>query len=728
MSQALALDLRYDCIRRIHMKTYFYRKKSAVLISAALSSMVMHSLAYAAEPTPIEMHNLIVTSDPFGDRVVDDLINSVTVITDEELARRQSTTLGETLDGLPGVSNSDFGPGVGRPVVRGLSGSRVQILDNGLRVVDVAGEGADHSVAISTSNASQIEILRGPATLLYGGNASGGVINVISEHFNPNFSDDINVNGQFAYSGNGNQRRGDIGLSLPLSDNFVIRTDYAAQRSDDFDIDGFQGSDQTTGDKGTLENSGIDADSFSLTGLYSRDWGFAALGYSRWKTSYGIPTVITGVGEEEQATIQADYDRLDFRSEIDDPFAGIHTARFKVDYTEFYQAEVASKFDGGVLEESGVEGEFDKDETEVRIELLHNPIGAWEGVVGLQINDADFQTGGPGGEGSFYVRDNETRSYGLFVLENKETSFGHVELAARLDYVDSKPADFAADREIESEPPFVGVVPNQSAKLGDRSFTPFSVSAGAIVDIDDTHHFRVSLSRSERAPSPEQLYSFGEHHASETVEIGDPDLDEEAYTNLEIGLDRHHGPFTYNITAFYNRVSDYIYLETLTIGGAEVLSDEGNNFLTNEQEDAKFYGAEFTSAWQISKGQMPFTLRFSADYVRAKLDNGGDLPRISPARAGLGFDTGHGDMAFSMDYQRVFNQSKTAELESSTDGYDLVSFDANWQPASLKGLGVFVKGRNLLNEDGRRHTSFLKDNSVIVGRSILAGFNFDFNI
>lgn len=713
------------------MEKNFYKKRTVLLISAALSSLAINQTVFAAEPAPKEIDKLIVISDPFGDRVADELINSVTVITDEELARRQSTTLGETLDGIPGVSNSDFGPGVGRPVVRGLTGSRVQILNNGLRVVDVAGEGADHNVAIDTSNASQIEVLRGPAALLYGGNASGGVINVISEHFNPNFSDETNVHGQYSYSGNGNQRLGNIGLLLPLSDNFVIRSDYADQRSDDFDIDGFQGEDQTTGDKGTFKNSGIDTDSFSLTGLYSQDWGFAALGYSRWKTSYGLPTVITGVGEEEQATIKADYDRLDFRSEIDNPFAGIHTARFKVAYTEFYQGEVATEFDDGVLEESGVEGEFDKEETEVRIELLHNPIGSWEGVVGLQVNDTDFQTSAPeaggGHGGSFYVRDNETRSYGVFVLENTETSFGHVELAARVDHVDSEPTELDAERDLDFVAPFAGER-MQAAKLSDRSFTPFSMSAGAIIDINDTHHLRVSLSRSERAPSAEQLYSFGEHHASETVEIGDPDLDKEAYTNLEIGLDRHHGDFSYNVTAFYNQVSDYIYLETLTIGGTEVLSDEGNNFLTNEQEDAKFYGAEFTSAWQISEGKTPFKLRLSADYVRAKLDNGGDLARISPARAGLGFDTGRGDLQFSMDYQRVFNQSRTADLESSTDGYNLVSFNANWQPASLKGLGLFVKGRNLLNEDGRRHTSFLKDNATITGRSILAGVNFDFNI
>lgn len=705
------------------MKHLLYKKRTALLVSATLSALATNQAVYANDTDPIEIGKLVVTSDPFGDRAEDELISAVTVLTGEELDRRQSSTLGETLNGLPGISNSDFGPGVGRPVVRGLSGSRVQILNNGLGVADVSGEGADHNVAIDTSNARQIEVLRGPATLLYGGNASGGVINVISEHFNPNFSDQTNINGQFTYSGNGNQRLGDIGIAIPLSENFVIRSDYAGQRSDDFDIDGFQQVGQTAGNKGTLQNSGVDSDNFSLTGLYTQDWGFAALGYNRWKSSYGIPEVFLGAGEEEQERIVADHDRIDFRSEVYDPFSGIHTARFKLAYTEFYQAEIGSEFDDGVLEESGVEAEFENDETEARLELLHNPIGAWEGVVGLQFKYRDFATdapegGGGHGHGDFYVRENKTRSYGLFVLENRETDFGHLELAARIDHVDSAPITLAADRDIDISP---GNELDQAAHLGDRTFNPFSISAGTIIDIDDEHHVRVALSRSERAPSAEQLYAFGAHAGAGTVEVGDPNLDKETYTNLDIGLDRHHGPFTFNITAFYNQVSDYIYLESA--GEAE-----DGSLVFNRQDNATFYGSEFTSAWRISEGELPLTLRFSADYVRAKLDDGGDLPRISPARVGLGFDSSHGDLQFSMDYQRVFNQSKTAVLESSTDGYNLVSFNANWQPASLKGLGIFVKGRNLLNEDGRRHTSFLKDDTTITGRSILAGVNFDFDI
>ncbi len=711
------------------MENYFYSKKTAALISAGLSSLAINQSAYSAEPTPIEIEKLIVISDPLGDRVEDDLISAITVISGDELDRRQSTTLGETLNGLPGVSNSDFGPGVGRPVVRGLTGSRVQTLNNGLKVSDVSGEGGDHSVAIDTSNARQIEVLRGPATLLYGGNASGGVINVISEHFNPHFNDKTSVNGQFSFSGNGNQRLGNMNVAIPLSKNLVIRSDYAGQRSDDFDIDGFQQVGQTTGDKGTLQNSGVNSDSFALTGLYTQDWGFAALGYSRWRSSYGIPEIFLGVGEEEQERIDADYDRMDFRSEFYDPFSGFHTARFKLAYTKFNQAEIGAEFNDGVVEESGVEAEFDNDETDARLELLHNPVGAWEGVVGLQFTYRDFMTdaaedGGSHGHGDFYVRENKTRSYGLFILENRETHFGHLELAARLDHVNFSPVTLGADRDIDISP---GNELEQSASLNDRTFTPFSVSAGTILDINDDHHVRIALSRSERAPSAEQLYAFGSHAAAGTVEVGDPDLDKETYTNLDIGLDRHHGPFTFNVTAFYNQVSDYIYLETAESGGSPVMIDD-DLLVFNRQDDAKFYGVELSSAWHISKGNLPITLRLSGDYVRAKLDDGSNLPRISPARVGVGFDSSYVGIDFSMDYQHVFNQSKTAELESSTDGYNLVSFNANWQPASLRGLGLFVKGRNLLDEDGRHHTSFLKNDSPITGRALFAGVNFDFNL
>lgn len=709
----------------IHMHVLEKKMKKSIL---AISILACLGTAHAADSDPLAIDKITVMADPFGDRSEDELINAVTVISGDELDNKRATTLGETLDSLPGVSNSDFGPGVGRPVIRGLTGSRVQTLNNGLKISDISGEGADHNIAIDTSSATQIEVLRGPATLLYGGNAAGGVINVISDDFNPEFSNETEVEGALAYGENGNQRLGNIGIAVPLSESFVLRGNYSSQESDDLDIDGFQEKGQTAGKKGTLQNSDVDNESFSLSGVYSQDWGFIGLGYSRWESEYGIPGVFLGAGEEEVESIDAESDRFDFRSEVYDPMSGIHTARLKLSYTEFEQAENATHFDDGVFEESDTHVEFNNDEIDTRLELLHNPIGAWEGVIGLQFNDRDLSTesgdgGGHGhGHGGFYVRDNETRSFGLFALENREVSFGRIEIAARVDHVDSKPSTLGAARDVDIT---AGDEREQDAALSDRSFTPFSLSAGTIVPLNDAYHMRFSLSRSERAPSPEQLYAFGEHHAAGTVEFGDPNLDKETYTNLDIGLDKHLGAFTFNVTAFYNQVSDYIYLKNEENGGVAYRDDEDNLVVNNKQEDAKFYGAELTSAWQVTDASR---IRFSGDYVRAKLDNGGNLPRISPARLGVGFDTSFKELQFSMDYRHVFEQNDNTELETGTNGYDLVSFDANWNPSSLKGLGFFVKGRNLLDEDGRRHQSFLKDKTPITGRALFAGIKFDFDV
>jgi len=698
------------------------KMKNSILAISILASL---GTAHAADSDPLEIDKITVMADPFGDRSEDELINAVTVISGDELDNKRATTLGETLDSLPGVSNSDFGPGVGRPVIRGLTGSRVQTLNNGLKISDISGEGADHNIAIDTSSATQIEVIRGPATLLYGGNAAGGVINVINDDFNPEFSNETEVEGALSYGENGNQRLGNIGIAVPLSESFVLRGSYSSQENDDLDIDGFQEKGQTVGKKGTLQNSEVDNESFSLSGVYSQDWGFVGLGYSRWESEYGLPEVFLGEGEEEKENIDVESDRFDFRSELYDPMSGIHTARLKLSYTEYQQAENAVHFDDGVFEESDTHVKFDNDELDARLELLHNPIGAWEGVIGLQFNDRDLsaesgESDGHGhGHGGFYVRDNETRSYGLFALENREVSFGRIEVAARLDYVDTQPSTLDEDRDVD----VAGEEYEQDADLKDRSFTPFSVSAGTIIPLNDTYHVRIGLSRSQRAPSPEQLYAWGEHHAAGTVELGDPNLDKETYSNLDIGLDKHLGDFTFNLTAFYNQVHDYIYLETQQSGGAAITDDEGNLLVRNIQEDAKFYGAEFTSAWQVTDASR---IRFSGDYVRAKLDDGGDLPRISPARLGVGFDTSFKKVQFSMDYRHVFEQNDNAELETETDGYDLVSFDANWNPSSLKGLGFFVKGRNLLDEDGRRHQSFLKDEAPITGRALFTGVKFNF--
>jgi iron complex outermembrane receptor protein len=709
----------------------FNKKPFASLLSAVMASMAAPvTLAGSQQQDLLEIPTLTVTADPLGARSPDELTNPVTVLGGLELDQKRAGTLGETLDGMPGVANSDFGPGVGRPVVRGLQGSRVQVLEDGLSTVDISGEGGDHAVAVDTGRADQIEVFRGPATLLYGNGAVGGIINVKSNRFNPEFSNTATANGEFAYGYNGNDRRANVGVVLPVTENFVLRSDYNIRRSNDFDIDGYQQLGQTSGDKNTLQNSDAGNDSYSFTGLFKGDWGHAGLGYSHWRTDYGIPDVFLAQGDEELEHIEADYDRVDFRGEFNEPLPGFSAARVKLAHTDFNQQEIGSVFHNGALQEQAVETTFANNQDEARLELVHIPLGLWQGVIGTQIHQREFGAQGAGhsahgntGDG-FYIRDTDTRSTGLFVLEERLMDFGRLEFAARLDHIRSTPSTLDQERHIDLPD---GSELHQQAELGDRSYTPLSLSVGSIIDLDAHHHLRLSITRSERAPSAEQLYAFGRHAASGTVEVGDENLNEETYTNFEIGLDRHSGPLRFDGTVYYNQVQQFIYLASSDDGNGNSVVIDGDNLVFNQQADARFYGAEFTAAWDVAKGALPVTLRLSGDVVRAKLDDGGDLPRISPARLGFGVDTQYQDWKVSVDYRHVFEQNNTAELETKTDGYDLVSFNANWSAASFKGAEVFIQGKNLLNEDGRHHQSFLKDQAPIIGRTIMTGVRFNFD-
>ena len=716
------------------------KKPLAVLLAAALTPMA--SVVFAAEDT-VDIPRLVVTSDPLGNRTADELIQPVTLLSGKELDKKRAGTLGETLDGVPGVHNADFGQGVGRPVIRGLQGSRVQILDDGLSTGDISGEGADHAIALDPSRAEQIEVFRGPSTLFYGSGAAGGVVNVRSQRFNPEFGEDVRVQGDLSYGYNGDERRGRLGLELPATENLVFRADISGHQANDFDINGYQERGQRDGRRNKLNNSEIENNNHSLSAVYTDDWGFVGLGYSFFDSRYEIPTVLTGQHEEELEFIRAKQDRFDLRSEFNNPLSGFETARFKLAHTRYRQQEIGDVYDDGLFEERETHASFKNEETEFRLEMVHNPIGLWQGVVGLQFNDREFSSAahddGHGHDhghdhghshGDFYIRNNDTRTWGLFVLEERPTNFGRIELAARVEHVRSTPEALDSGHHLHLETDYMGRhALDQDAELRNRSFTPFSLSAGTIIEVDDTHHLRLALTRSQRAPSPEQLYAFGYHHAAGTVEVGDPTLGKETYTNFEVGFDRHQGTLRYDVTAFFNHVKDFVYLDSrLDDNGNLLLAEDhlDDHLLFNEQTNARFYGVEFASIADLIKGPVPLSIRFSGDYVRGKLSDGGDIPRMSPMRLGVGLDSAYQNVTFSVDYQRVFKQNKTAEFESSTSGYNLLSADVIWSPSQLKNTQFFLKGVNLLNDEGRRHTSFRKDTAPIVGRTVYAGIRFDF--
>ena len=738
------------------------KEKRQLPLAAAISLILAAPAVTALAESDVELidDRIRVMADPLGDRGPDDLVRPVSVIVDEELERRRAATLGEVLDGLPGVANSDFGPGVGRPVVRGLQGSRVQVLEDGMGISDVSREGADHAIAIDPTRAEQVEVFRGPATLLYGSGAAGGVVNVVTRRFAPEFGDDLRVDGRFSYGFNGNDKQGRLGIEAPVSNDFVLRADYNIRRTDDFDIDGFQQVGQTAGREDVLQNSSIDTDTASVTGLVRGDWGFLGLGVSYWDTDYGIPENFDprprdlGGQSDDFERVFADAWRFDLRGEFFEPLPGVSAARLKMTYTDFEQEEVEFKFnrtpEGGLFDREVVEAEFENQEWDTRLEFVHDPIGNWRGVVGLQYTDRDFVADDPRGvERGFYVRPNVTRTLAAFVLEELPTDFGRVELGARVERVRSNPEDVIGSRVAgitQADGSFLAL-PEQ---VDTQSFTPFSLSAGAVFELGTDYHARTVVTRAERAPSPEQLFAFGRHSAAGTFEVGDPSLSKEGYTNFELGFDRHAGPFRFDVTAFYNRVSDFIFLASEDDGsgnpvgvndignrageGAAAGCEPGdgglcrlrNQLVVNQQSNAEFYGVEFEAISEVATGRIPLDLRVSGDYVRGKLRAGGNLPRISPMRLGLGADTSFGDWDLSVDFQRVFRQTNTAEAESETGSYNLVGFDLFWTPVLFRNAQVFLQGRNLLNEDGRRHQSFFKEDAPIIGRSFTTGLRFQY--
>lgn len=729
---------------------------SSTALAIATGMMLLpagYADANAQQRGDAALDRIVVTAGPLGRRYVDEMIQPVSVLHGAELQRRMAGSLGEMLDGMPGVTNADFGPGVGRPVIRGQQGSRVMVLDDGLPVADVSGEGVDHAVAIDARGASQIEIFRGPSTLMFGSGAAGGVVNVRSQRFLPTFAASPFLEVDASYSPNGNDRQLDLTGELQLGEGFALRASGGIRRTGDFDINGFQEDDQTEGFEGRLQNSSIETELASLTGVSAGDWGFAALSASYWATDYGIPEVfdpmrVRGDGSDHIERVTADYIRFDFRSELNNPLPGFSLARFAAAWTRYDQDETELEFSrtDGSFEEAVVEATFENKEFEARADLLHQPVVGWEGVIGLQFTNRDFFADDPrGADRGFYVRPNQTRTFAGYIIEERRFGPAVIELGARVERTLSESDPVVASRVPGVTLPDGSFLP-QPEQISDRNTTAVSLSAATIIDVGTDYHLRFGLTRAERTPSPEQRYAFGRHSAAGTFEIGNPDLDTERYLNFEASFERHQGPLRFDLTAFYNRADNYIYLASEDDGtgnpvfvndignregegaaagcapGAGGLCRLRNQLVFNQQDDAHFYGAELGGSWEVAEGDMPLTLHFTADYVRGSLRHGGDLPRISPWRYSIGASTRVGDLALRADYLRVNAQNRVAEAESGTGGYNLLSFDANYAlPVDGIDATIYLKGRNLLDEAGRRHTSFFRDEAPIIGRAIYLG-------
>jgi iron complex outermembrane receptor protein len=623
-----------------------------------------------AEPTA-RLKEVVVTAVPMG-QTADQIITPISVLAGTELEDVRTGTIGQTVAGIPGVQTTFFGAGAARPVIRGLDGPRVAVLSDGLGTEDVSSVSQDHAVTIEPFLADQIEILKGPSTLLYGSGAIGGVVNVVDGRIPQTspangFSGRTQINYDSVSDGGTGMFRVDGG-----GDGFALHADGLDRHDNDYDIPG-----------GTLDNSWVHTKAGALGGSLLGDWGYAGLAVARYLNNYGSPAEPGNPEEGEPPVhIGMEQTRYDFKGALNTPLPGIDKAELSFGHTDYQHIE----FEG---EEPGTT--FTNDANEGRLLFTHAPLADWLGAFGVQAFHRDFAALG---EESF-VPPTTTKGVGLFLTEQKEFGAFKLDLGARGDSQSSKPEN--------------GV---------ERDFHPLSLSAGLAWRFDEAWHLTVNLDRAQRAPAEEELFANGPHLASETFEIGDPNLQEETANQIELGLHYHGEWIEAKIAAYYNRYDDFIYLaETGLVEDDLPVRDWS-------QANAKFRGGEAEATFHLAKNSSGhYDLRVWGDTVRATLDQGGNLPRIPAGRFGSELNWHTDDWRASLGAVHYFDQDHTAALETETAGFTLVNARLAWSfyNSDRSSWEAFLDGDNLTNQTARLATSLVKDAVPLPGRNISVG-------
>ncbi|MEM9532132.1 MAG: TonB-dependent receptor [Pseudomonadota bacterium] len=664
------------------------------------------SLAIACAVAPVawaqdseeELEEIIVTASPLQTAVQDSTV-AITVLTGDELKERLSNSIGETINNIPGIHSNFFGAGVGRPIIRGQDGARIAVLENNITSNDVSNVSADHAVSIEPFLAQQVEVLRGPAVLLYGSDTIGGVVNVRTNRIPEGLGQD-GVTGSFTVQGDsvadtifgGGEINGQSG-------NIGFHFDAFYRDSDDYDIPGFaeregfeeEGEEEEEEAFGTQPNSGVETEGFAAGISYLGDRFTAGLSVSTFDTLYGIPAgeeeeeedeegksryIRKGGGEE--VSIDMEQTKIDGRLAFLNPFDGVEQIEWIISDNDYEHVE---------LEGDEIGTQFDADTLETRIMLTHAPIGGWRGTVGIHYQDRDFAAVGE----EAFVPPNTTEQQALFIVEEKTVGDFRFEVGLRLESQD------------------VDAVTGLSA-----DHDPFSISAGTVWRFSDDYQLMLNVARAERAPAEEELFADGPHLATSTFEIGDPNLEEERNTSFELTVARTTGPLTGSLSFYQYNYDDFIYLSNTG------LIEDGLPVQVWVQDDADISGVEGEASLQINDG-----LRANVffDSVTAELDDGDNLPRTPPTRFGVGLDWDWNQWQFSFDAIRYDNQDDVAQFERPTDSYTMLNADVVYNLGGAAGLDwqFYLRGRNLDDEEARNHTSFVVDRAPLPGRNFILG-------
>ncbi|MCB5190160.1 TonB-dependent receptor [Methylobacillus arboreus] len=674
-------------------------KRILIAIAMAFGSPLATQAVQAEEQ--IELPTIAVTANPLG-VASDELVVPVSTLSGRELSLQRESTLGETLKSIPGISSTYFGPNASRPVIHGLDGERVRMMQNGVGILDASSLSFDHAVALDPLVIEQIDVVRGPAALLYGGSAVGGVVNAIDHRIPKEAIDGVTGRSEIRFGGAENQKNGAIVLDAG-NGVLTVHADAYKRKTDDLDIPGYavsrrknEADGEARENKGRLVNSGSDADGGAIGASIALENGYVGMSYSTFNNKYGTVA-------DPDVLIDMKSDRWDFASELRDLGSIINKVKVRMAHTDYEHRELEDGEVGTTFKNRGLEGS---------IEASHGNIGPLSGVIGLQFHNSRFEALGE----EAFVPPNRTNTRALYVYEELPLDALKLTFGGRVEHAkieSSGGGDFG---------------PSQS-----RSFTPYSLATGALFNLNEQWSLAANLSHNERAPSYFELYADGEHVATGQYEVGSTDLQKERSNGIDAQLRWKQNHDSFSIGAYYTRFSNFIGLFNSGI----LVNEEGEaGEVDSDIPEARFTGAKAVFKGLEAEGKFrvydkvgALDLKLRGDYVRAtNRDTGDSLPRISPLKLGFGLDYRFNRFGSRLDVLRAFKQNRTDDNELATDGYTLVNATLTYKlpTPSYFQLEAFAKAYNLLDQTIRDHTSLLKDIAPMGGRSLLVGLRGEF--
>lgn len=710
-------------------------KSTPLLCSAACVALALSAPAFAADdpapaPAPADpgadsqggyheqpSKDIVVTALVPRNQI--DVLSGTSVVSGEQLQRDVRPTIGDTLSHQPGVSSTSFGPNASRPILRGFQGDRVRILTDGIGSFDVSNTSVDHAVVINPLLADRIEVLRGPASLLYGSSAIGGVVNVIDSRIPRRVPDEpIHIDGMGAYGSAAQERSGSGKIEVPVGDKIVLHADGSYSKTDDLDTGSYiltkplRQQAAASGDpdiaaladlKGKLPNSAARTWDVGLGAAIITSTGNLGVSYSHYDNFYGVPirySLKPGV-EDEAVRLAMKQDRLDLRGEVSTGGNFLDSIRLRAGVADYQHSEIAADGTVGTT--------FYNQSLEGRLEFVQKHHNGWDGAFGGQVMIRNFHIVGD----EKFLPANETQQFGVFTLQSLDLGHVRLEGGARYEYT--------------------SVTANPDSTLGnpayDRTYNAFSASLGASYAIAPDWRVGLNLSRTERAPTAEELFARGNHAGTQAFELGDPDFRLEKSWGIEGTLHGAGRGYTLSASAYYNWFSNYIY-ETIVpdpvcqaVNGGAALDFP---CYQNRQADAHYYGFEVEGTLKLAQfGGFALKADGLADYVHAQVLQVGPAPRIPPLRLLGGLELQGDRVGARAEVEHVFDQTRLAENETPTDGFTLVNASISFKPfANNKSTSIILSANNIFDVEARRHASFLKDYAPLAGRDLRASLRF----